>query len=389
MTPLVPSTSGSGGKRAVYNHLLDLPSSVHVDLVAVDVEGVGESVPILNNSVTVKIFQRALPKVTKSLISKLKAAFSLFTSPLPRALAVVTSPSAKSFILDRLATYKYDFVVVDHLNAFGLVANIPSLPRLIYIAHNSESLILRQNIGILPRISLKKFFLFIDYLKLVIIENKCCRVAEKILLISDSDAKARPLSDFSEKCVAWPELPVLKSISWKGRGDKSILFVGSAKYFPNRDAIEWLCTDLIPKIRIIDPNISLKIAGTASNQVAESCLIEGVNFLGFVSDAELEALHHESALFISPVVLGSGIKIKVLEASSYGMPIAATRESLCGISYLNDCCILFDRNDPDMPKKLCTALNDSEYLSTISSRSYASLKSEISIKQNLFEVINA
>ena len=48
LSPLVPAISGSGGKRAVYNHLnaLSNNSALDVDVVAIDEEAKGERWPV-------------------------------------------------------------------------------------------------------------------------------------------------------------------------------------------------------------------------------------------------------------------------------------------------------------------------------------------------------
>jgi len=186
------------------------------------------------------------------------------------------------------------------------------------------------------------------------------------VLISSTDSVIPPMPSFHDKLAIWPELPTPKTSLWQPNNHKRLLFVGSAKYFPNRDAIEWLAGTLLPRLRQSDPAITLNIAGTAINEINQAFHTQGVHYLGFVSESELERLHVESTLFICPVVLGGGIKIKVLEASSYGIPIVATNESLNGIEYLSEHAIRLARDScPDI-ENIHRLLSDTNELTRIS-----------------------
>jgi len=97
----------------------------------------------------------------------------------------------------------------------------------------------------------------------------------------------------------------------------------------------------------------------------------------------LENLYCSSNLFISPVILGSGIKVKVLTALSYSIPLICTSESMYGIDYMNDLeTIIFNREYLELTAaKILKILNDKEEQIRIS----ASIRK--SIKHN-YELIN-
>jgi glycosyltransferase involved in cell wall biosynthesis len=56
-----------------------------------------------------------------------------------------------------------------------------------------------------------------------------------------------------------------------------------------------------------------------------------VEFRGFVDD--LSALYAETRIVCCPIVIGSGTRIKLVEAASYARPIVATRIGAEGLDF--------------------------------------------------------
>jgi hypothetical protein len=337
LTPLVPSVSGSGGKRAVYNHLEDLQRcGALVKAVMVDVEGTGEQCPDCFRDFSPVVFPRTLPRVGKGAIAKLSAVAQLIFGPLPRSAAVITSKHVRSTLHRLISSDNFDLVIVDHLNAYALLDGIALSPPLFYIAHNIESDVLRDRYQQEKEWSVNWVVARIEHWKMLRFERRLIARATKIILISSGDRDAPILESAQAKVTVWPELPSLKQTVWNYKSAKSILFVGSAQYFPNKEAIFWMIQKLMPEIRRIDSTITLTLVGTSRQDMGLIDDIPGIDFAGFVSDEQLHALHLACDLFICPIVVGGGIKMKLLEACSYGMPIIATEESLRGIEFLHD-----------------------------------------------------
>jgi glycosyltransferase involved in cell wall biosynthesis len=111
------------------------------------------------------------------------------------------------------------------------------------------------------------------------------------------------------------------------------LFVGGADFPPNAFAIHWICSKLAPHLQMISSQVSILLVGKGVEKLAGT-IASNVRPLGIVSDAELLRLLHSSAAIICPIVHGSGLKIKILEALSSGCPVFATAESLRGFEFM-------------------------------------------------------
>jgi hypothetical protein len=391
LAPLLPAPSGSGGKRAIYNHLKGLlEEDAEITAFFVDVEAV--EIPDLRAFARLnpQVFNRAVAKFGDGWKGKTAAISTLLFSNLPRSLAVVAAPPARARIAAALAQGEYDAVIVDHLNAFSLIRGLKLTIPVVYVAHNVESEVLRQAAVRLPKWSMRRLAADLDHARMRRVEREMLTVATTVAVIGAGDMTHPALSSFTGKLVVWPELPQLKIPLWSNPKSKKLLFVGSAKYFPNKDAIAWLVDTLMPALIFVDSAITLDIAGTRADELQLDDNPPGVTFHGFVSDARLDELHREANLFICPVVLGAGIKIKMLEAASYGLPSAATEESLLGIDFLTSLALRIDRNTPyEAASKIAAAFRDQEALGRISVAGASALTETISMRASLLDYVRA
>lgn len=104
---------------------------------------------------------------------------------------------------------------------------------------------------------------------------------------------------------------------------KSILFVGST-YYPNVLGINWFLNRVLPQLA---DDINIKIVGKIGPKL-ENIKDKRVDIIGPVES--LEKYYREADIVIIPLFDGGGMKVKTIEAVSYGKCIVGTEESLHG-----------------------------------------------------------
>ena len=113
--------------------------------------------------------------------------------------------------------------------------------------------------------------------------------------------------------------------------DRDVLFVGS-NTSPNVIAIEWLLSGVWARVRAAIPDARLVIAGSVSAAFPGARIDwrgEGIDFRGIVPD--LAPLYCHAGVVISPLTVGSGLKIKLIDALAQGKAIVATSVTLQGV----------------------------------------------------------
>ena len=100
-----------------------------------------------------------------------------------------------------------------------------------------------------------------------------------------------------------------------------VLFLGNFENLANRDALQWFLQEVWPVVRKRSPELTLQVAGNACpDEIAAAS--NGVAALGKLAD--LSEVFGKSAVFVSPIRIGTGINTKNLRALACGLPIVTT-----------------------------------------------------------------
>lgn len=114
--------------------------------------------------------------------------------------------------------------------------------------------------------------------------------------------------------------------------DPTILFLGTYGYEPNCAAAHRLVTRIFPLIRQQAPEARLIVAGNLPERIASfRSAPPGVTFTGFVQD--LDGLYAGSRVVACPITVGSGTRLKLVEAAAYGRPMVSTRLGAEGLAF--------------------------------------------------------
>src|SRR5262249_48854713 len=109
----------------------------------------------------------------------------------------------------------------------------------------------------------------------------------------------------------------------RGREPLTMLFLGSWRHDPNRIAVDWFMRHVMPLILAKEPEAKLVIVGSAPPpEHAYADYASHMQMLGFVEDVR-EPLSRYS-VFVCPILSGSGVRVKLLEAFAAGIPVVST-----------------------------------------------------------------
>ncbi len=111
-----------------------------------------------------------------------------------------------------------------------------------------------------------------------------------------------------------------------------LLFTGNFDYAPNAEAARYLVTVIFPQIRAAVPMATLQIVGR--NPPSEILHCPGVDATGYVED--IVSCYRSAQVFVCPLLSGAGVKNKVLEALSSGLPVVTTSLGIDGIAFLKE-----------------------------------------------------
>jgi len=168
-------------------------------------------------------------------------------------------------------------------------------------------------------------------------ELKCLRRADSVLVIQQHEMEVLSAYLPLEALVLTPHGHELKPPAKRRRG-KQLLFLGSS-HAANVEGLKWFLAKVWPLIRVADSEVQLQIVGTAglvlkNNQdFGES--LNGVEICGLVED--VISVLCQADILINPILRGSGLKIKVVEALCCGLPVVSTSKGVEGICRNAEC----------------------------------------------------
>lgn len=128
------------------------------------------------------------------------------------------------------------------------------------------------------------------------------------------------------------------------RNSYQLVIATTYNWIHNVNGLIWFIEEVLPKVKIKIPEITFKLFGKNMPDSLKVYKNLGVEPIGFVEDLGTEL--SQSAIYISPLFVGSGIRIKVLEAMSYELPVVSTSISAEGIeANMEDGLFISDNSD--------------------------------------------
>jgi GT2 family glycosyltransferase len=116
---------------------------------------------------------------------------------------------------------------------------------------------------------------------------------------------------------------------------QEIIFVAGFGHPPNEDAALWFVSDILPLIRIGAPGAHLSIIGSNPTLRVRALAAHGIQVFADVSGSDLAAAYGRARLAVVPLRCGAGVKLKVVEALSEGLPLVTTPVGAQGLPRLS------------------------------------------------------
>lgn len=134
---------------------------------------------------------------------------------------------------------------------------------------------------------------------------------------------------------------------------RSVVFQGGLDWHPNRDAVEFFATAMLPELRRLVPDVVFRVAGRCpDDDFRRRWERAGVQFTGRVPDMRDEIA--KAAVCIVPLRIGSGTRLKILEAAAMARPIVSTTIGAEGLDFVDgeEICLA------DTPESFAAAVAD-------------------------------
>ena len=162
-----------------------------------------------------------------------------------------------------------------------------------------------------------------DALRVKASELAVYQAADVVVTVTQEDTDILLMEDPSLPTVTMPNIHALhEPVKLTAESGNRLVFVGSFIHEPNVDAMCYFCGNILPLIAEAVPEVRLRIIGNAPPPEIAQLATERVEVLGYV--AETKPFLETSAISIAPLRFGAGMKGKIGEAMSFGLPVVTT-----------------------------------------------------------------
>jgi sugar transferase (PEP-CTERM/EpsH1 system associated) len=283
--------------------------------------------------------------------------FNLF-SPSPYSAWKFYSGAMVRAVRKHAAAHSFDLVEIGTIALANYAKLVPDLPRLM-VHHNIESeLLLRRSKSV--KGILAKAYLALQGHKLRRFERKACSFFDHHTTVSERDGQTLQEIYADTKATVVPNgvdtnffKPVDAAID-----ENNIIFVGSLSWYPNSDAIDYLMRDIWHLIRAKAPNVSMNVVGKSpSKEIMEfSRSHPSFKTLGFVDD--VRPYMAEAAVYVVPIRVGGGTRLKILDALAMGKAIVSTTVGCEGIDVTDGKDIIIADKPEEFAEKTVELMNN-------------------------------
>ena len=320
LSPTVPFPLTDGGRIRVFNLLKQIATKSDVTLLALetqptDADGVaqlrqlGIQVHLIPNAPT-------LPRVSLSTL------INAFLKRQPITVARYALPAYRQKFRELIATEDFNLVHYEmfHTAQFRTDTDLPG----VLSQQNVDSAIWRRLCDETTN-PFYKFAYWTQQLAFQRYERVLSPMFDAVTCTSDIDAAV-----FQRYCAEETIEIIPNGVDvthyqpdFTSESPAHLIYIGSMDWYPNEDAVAFFTDEVLPKIQEKVPDVQFSIVGgNPSARVQKLAEREGIVVTGRVP--EIKPYFAEATVFVVPLRIGSGTRLKILEALAMGKAIVST-----------------------------------------------------------------
>lgn len=286
---------------------------------------------------------------------------------------------------------KHNTFDVVHVESLFLTPYLPVIrqhsdAKVILRAHNVEHLIWQRLAGC-TRNPLKRSYLKNLSLTLKNYELSHINQYDGIVCITRKDMDYFQANGCTKPMAAIPfGIDYSDDIEYAHEEDFSLFHIGSMDWQPNKEGIAWLLSDIWPEINRQLPQARLYLAGRKMPEKLLKAKYPNVSIVGEIPDAMYFIASKK--INIVPLLSGSGIRVKIIEAMSAGKVVISTAIGAEGINCTDGKDILIANTPQEFVNQLKRCFDDAEFCRTIGDNARRLIKEEYNTEKTTSQLLD-
>lgn len=254
---------------------------------------------------------------------------------------------------------KLDAVHADQLTMGQFAVDLP-IPLRILDEHNAVWTIVRRAAR-QEGWGLRRLLAELEWRRLKRYEGELCKAFDRVLVVSEEDR--RYLEEAAGGSLPAEVVPITVDTTEfryvpRPETARHILSLATMFYPPNVEGVSWFARQVFPRIRQEAPDTRLLIVGKGPPAHIRALDGEatGIDVTGYVPD--IAPYLEQSAMLVVPLHSASGMRVKILEAFSRGIPVVSTTIGIEGIAARHGEHLLVADDPSDFAQAVLDVLRD-------------------------------
>lgn len=217
----------------------------------------------------------------------------------------------------------YDLIWLGGLQHYINLKGIDLKPKVLLDNHNVESELYREYM-VSTKNLLTKPLLYLEFQLLQSFERNAWKKVN--INTSCSEQNAIEIFDYNQASHYLPNcMDFKRNFSPQLSASKKfkLIYCGTMNWLPNVDAIEYFMDEIWPKLKI-DSQIEFHLVGGGLPSQVEDKIKAEENCFYHGRVPDLNPYYESADLSVVPLRMGSGTRLKILEAGSYHLPTVST-----------------------------------------------------------------
>lgn len=265
-----------------------------------------------------------------------------------------------------------------HIESVFLTPYVPlirkySQAKVVLRAHNVEHRIWR-NIAKGTKNPVKAWYMKHLSLTLGAYEREHCNDYDAIVCITDQDARFFKEAGYRKKVHVIPFAVNPEPLGNVDQEPCTLFHIGSMDWIPNQEGVRWFLDKVWPVVHEQVPEVKLYLAGRKMPDDLMRLDLEGVHVVGEVPDAMY--FIGSKQINVVPLLSGSGIRVKIIEAMSAGKTVVSTTIGASGINCTDGENILIADTPEEFARQIRRCVDDAEFCSQVGNNAYSLIVNE-------------
>ena len=282
-----------------------------------------------------------------------------FSNPAPYSISKFAAPQVRKLLREWSPQHKFDVAVCDFLAS---TLNFPDklvTPTALF-QHNVETILWKRKANFeakwLDRIVSK-----VEYAKMRHFEPEQTRRFHHVIAVSETDRETMSPMVGREHISVVPTGVDLRKYQYDPAARPSgplVVFTGSMDWAPNIDGVEFFCKEIWPQVLAKVPAARFRIVGRDPQPRVRALASENVEVTGTVRSI-IDHLR-EAAVFVVPLRIGGGTRIKIYEGMAMGKATVSTTIGAEGLDVQHGRDILLEDSPAGFASAIITFLQNEE-----------------------------